>query len=461
MDRENRAREIMRRESVIVAMVLGGLALSMVVIVTLATNGDGSGATGNAAADQSTPRAEDEFNDCARRAPRDSEIPRIPVDVAQQLTSGRREEEGFGNIVLYDTLLKCVDEGALVVEVDGLPGVSGLYTSKSPNVGVSGLASWSPGDLPDPRLPNLGDCYLNDPGTPHHTKLVRTREGGLEEVGRDAFTEVITVDIGTTVEGDPFFAVVREVGVLLPIAIGSVASSPLSVSEVTHNYSEALPPDSGLVDAVQSAEFFALDDRKAFTGMAIFKVKSFNTHDYFPWTDSSQLGAAVYDGTITVWCRGGTTLTPPTTTTSTLAADGTIGMATVGDRSYLFTVSGADRCTPDQGGLFVVEASGEDETGRQVSLSITAPHGAGFAVVEIGDPTGESELWVADLNVYGEYPGQNPPSGVGATADIAGDTMSGSGQFYEARAMEEAFANRSSYDGPTEHGTFEVDCSGR
>ncbi len=475
------------RTGMVVAAILGGFALTVVLITVLATNGEKSAPEpmGNQGSYQSTTTtdqvtADDEllFQDCydsVLEAGPGVDGEEISADLAREMSS-ESFEEGRETLVLY-SMLGCLEAGETWIMVSGLPGVEGIYTSLNPNVAVSGLAGWSPGSLPNEQLPNLGVCYLNPKDTVFQTKLVQARaralptqdptDDGIPATGTSALpaqdptddgipitdaTEVITVDVGVTTMGDPFFAVVREVGALSQRA-------EIAISEVTHNYSEALPPDSGISDAVESVEFFPLDDDRAFTGLAIFKVKSYNTHDYFPWTDSSSLGAPVYSGTITVWCRGGTTLDPPTTTTTVLA-DGGAGTVTVGSETYLFTISSEDVCDPNRQGLFVVEAPGEDEAGRRVNLSIHAPAGAGFAVVEVGDPTGGADRWIADLNVYGEYSGQNVPPGVGANADIMGDRIAGTGTFYEAGSMEDAYSARAEYDGPIMDGTFDVDCSG-
>lgn len=138
-----------------------------------------------------------------------------------------------------------------------------------------------------------------------------------------------------------------------------------------------------------------------------------------------------------------------------------MGTANVGDKTSEFALTGDDGRElrlPDMGGFFRVFMIGEDEDGQQTYLIIQAPTSGGDAVFETG--VGAVEEWMADGNVYEDYgmvEGLVIPEGIGASAQISGNTISGTGVFFEETAMQAA---RSSgvYEEGTLEGDFVVTC---
>lgn len=155
-----------------------------------------------------------------------------------------------------------------------------------------------------------------------------------------------------------------------------------------------------------------------------------------------------------------------TTTTSTAApadqpgpaAAGGTGTATIGDTTWEFALSGDSRemCNPNLGGNFFVNMFGEDENGNEAVLSVQAFGSS--AVVQAGDPLITGELWIADLNVYAENGDQDLPDGIGATAEVDGNSVSGTGVFYEDRSLTEASRAGTAYESGVRNGTFSVTC---
>lgn len=138
-----------------------------------------------------------------------------------------------------------------------------------------------------------------------------------------------------------------------------------------------------------------------------------------------------------------------------------VGTANVGDKTWEFTITGEDGrelCMPDMGGLFQVFIFGEDGDGQQTYLIIQAPSSGGDALVETG--VGAVEEWMADGNVYEDYgmvEGLVIPEDIGASAQISGNTISGSGVFFEEIAMQAA-RSTGVYEEGTLEGDFVVTC---
>jgi hypothetical protein len=152
----------------------------------------------------------------------------------------------------------------------------------------------------------------------------------------------------------------------------------------------------------------------------------------------------------------------PTTTpavTATGGAEGT-GTATVGDVTWEFQLlenDGRSVCMTD--GILLVTMFGVEESGREVALSISGSATGGEVAVSVGDPTIVSERWVADKKVYDNLAGiDGMPEGVGATAEVDGTTVTGSGVFYEDRHLNEVRPTGGPYEAGVLEGTFSATC---
>ncbi|MGB7860006.1 MAG: hypothetical protein WBM90_05875, partial [Acidimicrobiia bacterium] len=104
---------------------------------------------------------------------------------------------------------------------------------------------------------------------------------------------------------------------------------------------------------------------------------------------------------------------------------------------------------------------GEDDQGRQIALSLGGPIAGGTASnVQVGSPFLEFERWTADPTVYDRLSGvEGMPDGVGATVQVDGNTISGSGVFYDDTALT-ASRGTGSYDAGVLEGTFAATCPG-
>jgi hypothetical protein len=111
-------------------------------------------------------------------------------------------------------------------------------------------------------------------------------------------------------------------------------------------------------------------------------------------------------------------------------------------------------------GFFFVVLFGQDEGGNAGVLSVNAPNSGGPAVVQVGGTVITDELWIADASVHGSYPLQVLPPDIGATAAVDGDTVSGSGVFYEDRSLTETRQSGGPYETGVVEGTFSVTCPG-
>jgi len=140
------------------------------------------------------------------------------------------------------------------------------------------------------------------------------------------------------------------------------------------------------------------------------------------------------------------------------------GTATIGDTTWEFALSGApgEFCDPDAndaGLIFVVLMFGTDDTGREIALSFGAPLSGGDVAVQAGSPTLQFERWTADQKVYDRLSGiEGMPEGVGATAQVDGNTVSGSGVFYDDTNLTEVRPTGGPYDAGVLEGTFSATC---
>ena len=141
------------------------------------------------------------------------------------------------------------------------------------------------------------------------------------------------------------------------------------------------------------------------------------------------------------------------------------GTATIGDTTWEFTMSGAgsemcDLDVGDAGLIFAVIMFGTDDTGREIALNISGPLSGdeGFAV-QAGSPTLQFERWTADSTVYDNLSGiGGMPEGVGATVQIDGNTVSGSGVFYDDTTLTQVRPTGGPYAAGVLEGTFRATC---
>jgi len=141
------------------------------------------------------------------------------------------------------------------------------------------------------------------------------------------------------------------------------------------------------------------------------------------------------------------------------------GTATIGDQTYEFTFTGVppEQCDPSVSGVIaVVVMFGVDEDGDQTALSISGPASGGDGTVQVGDPILIKPRWTADPEVYNRLANvQGMPEGVGATFQVDGNRISGSGTFYDDTALTNARqVTGEAYDAGVRQGTFEATCPG-
>jgi hypothetical protein len=136
------------------------------------------------------------------------------------------------------------------------------------------------------------------------------------------------------------------------------------------------------------------------------------------------------------------------------------GTAIVGDQTWEFELlenDGRSFCMVEPGVL--VSLFGTDQDGNEVALTINAGPSGGPAEVTFGDPTLNGERWIADAGVYDQLSGiEGMPEGVGATAQVEGNTIRGSGVFYEDRRLNEVRPTGDAYDAGVLEGSFEATC---
>ena len=180
--------------------------------------------------------------------------------------------------------------------------------------------------------------------------------------------------------------------------------------------------------------------------------------------------------TISTEAKTGAGTEPPAADTSTTqpeASDEPVasgeegtGTATIGDMTWEFTMSGSaggmcDLDVNDAGLIFVVLLFGTDDTGREISLNISGPVSGGDAdvLVQAGSQISLFERWTADRSVYDRLSGiEGMPEGVGATVQVDGNTVSGSGVFYDDTNLLEVRPTGGPYDAGMLEGTFSATC---
>lgn len=148
------------------------------------------------------------------------------------------------------------------------------------------------------------------------------------------------------------------------------------------------------------------------------------------------------------------------------AEEGT-GTATIGDMTWEFTTSGGftpgmcDVDVNDAGVAFVVLMFGTDDQGREIAMNMGGPASGGDVrnLVQVGDPFSGFERWTADPTVYDEHgKNQGLPEGIGATVQIDGNTISGSGVFYDYTTLYDVFLYGGNYEAGVLKGTFSATC---
>ncbi|MCP3976732.1 MAG: hypothetical protein GY720_19780 [bacterium] len=155
-----------------------------------------------------------------------------------------------------------------------------------------------------------------------------------------------------------------------------------------------------------------------------------------------------------------TTTAAPAPEEPAATADEGTGTATIGDTTWEFALAGdlPGTCNPDLGGSFFVVLNGQDANGEGVLLSITVPNSADDPVVQIGSAVIGGQLWIADSSVHQKFPNQNLPQEIGATATVNGNSVSGSGVFYEERSLTETRQTGGTYETGVLEGTFSATC---
>jgi hypothetical protein len=110
----------------------------------------------------------------------------------------------------------------------------------------------------------------------------------------------------------------------------------------------------------------------------------------------------------------------------------------------------------DAGLVFGIVMYGEDGEGRQIALSLGGPLSGGEGLnVQVGSPFLEFERWTADPTVYDHPFAGDMPEGIGATVQVDGNTVSGSGVFYDHTNLTEV---GEAYDAGVLEGTFSATC---
>ena len=138
------------------------------------------------------------------------------------------------------------------------------------------------------------------------------------------------------------------------------------------------------------------------------------------------------------------------------------GTATIGDTTWEFELDDRGTCdldVNDSGAFLVVILYGTDETGREVAMNISGPASGGEMMVQAGSAVLEFERWTADKGVYNRLSGiEGMPEGVGATAQVDGNTVSGSGVFYDDKNLNDVRPAGGPYDAGVLEGTFSATC---
>ena len=140
------------------------------------------------------------------------------------------------------------------------------------------------------------------------------------------------------------------------------------------------------------------------------------------------------------------------------------GTATIGDTTWTFELDDRGTCdldVNDAGAFLVVVLYGTDESGREVALNISGPASGGEMMVQAGSAVLEFERWTADNGVYDRLSGiEGMPDGVGATGQVDGNTVSGSGVFYDDKNLNDVRPTGGPYEAGVLEGTFSATCPG-
>ena len=267
------------------AKAIGGLAVFGVVILAVsfvATRGPETPNTGASEENATSPTSCSfpDFGDdgWVLEAPPGSEG-EPPLSDAEFVT---RE----GMIGVYKHTDACLREGEMVMIVEGLPDVSGVYSSRDGNLAIEG---WS--EEPGGFDQTVGRCYV-DQDHLFRTKIVHS--GFLfDEDGEETDHAVLTtIDVATTGGGPLAGAVVEVGGVATAGGVGAANFLP------THVYN----PGSGAVTAS-----FDVWDKNNWTGVAEFESKgeteTYNSRDFSPWTDTQYQGSPNHHFRVTLICK--------------------------------------------------------------------------------------------------------------------------------------------------------------
>jgi hypothetical protein len=159
------------------------------------------------------------------------------------------------------------------------------------------------------------------------------------------------------------------------------------------------------------------------------------------------------------------TTAAPTTTQATSApateapASGAAGsgQVAIGDITWDFALTGDPReqCLPDIGGTFFVAMFKEESNGDQLALNITAQPD-GRIVIQAGSPLISEGMWISDEAIYASFPDLD--AGVSADVSISGNTITGTGTFYEDRSLRETLQTGDPYETGLVEGTFSATC---
>ena len=159
------------------------------------------------------------------------------------------------------------------------------------------------------------------------------------------------------------------------------------------------------------------------------------------------------------------TTKPATEAPSADAGEEGTGTAAVGDTTWEFELDDRGSCdldVNDAGAFLVVLLFGKDDSGREVAMNISGPASGGQMMVQVGSPVLEFERWTADKAVYDRLSGiEGMPEGVGATGQVSGNTISGSGLFYDDKRLNDVRPTGDAYDAGVLEGTFSATCPSR